>query len=123
MTRLVHGEAERNDVLAAGFNQRHVSVVDRVFLLHALTAIAPVLGASVADQEHDLGLGVLILQLGYGVANRRTHAGGMQRGDLVNPPLHLVAEFLVDVFYYVELHVLPTVAGEAVDPVGITDRL
>ena len=51
VARLVHRQAERGDGLLAGFHQRHVGVVDGVLLLHALAAVAPVLGPPVATSR------------------------------------------------------------------------
>ena len=61
MARFIHRETERNDFLTPCFHERHMSVMNRVFLLYALTAITPVLRATITNQEHDLSLGVLIL--------------------------------------------------------------
>ena len=123
MARFVDCETERDNLLAFGFNQRHMRVMDRVFLLHALATIASVLRTAVADQKHNLGLGVLVLQLGYSVPDCCSHARCMQRCNLIDPPLDLVAELFVDVFDDIELDVLPSVAGEPINPIGVADGL
>ena len=123
MPRLVHGEAEGRDFLALGLQQGLVGVVNGVFLFHALAAVAPVLRPAVADEEHNLGDRVLVFQLGDGVADGGTHAGGVQGRHLVNAPLDFVVEGFLNVLDDIELHVLPPVAGEAVDAVGVADGL
>ena len=57
MACAVHRQAEWRDVLPPGLHQRLVGVMDGVLLLHPFPAVAPVLRASIAYEEQDLGLG------------------------------------------------------------------
>ena len=98
-----------------------MGIVDGVLLLHSLSAVAPILGTAIADQEENLRGSVNFFQLGDGVAYGGAHASSVKRGDLVDTPLYLISKYFVDVLYYVELHVLSAVAREAVDAIGVSD--
>ena len=119
----VHRQAEGHHALALRLQQGHVGVVDGVFLLGAVAPVAVVLGAPVGHQEEDAHFGLHLLQLVGGVADGRPHAGGAHRRYLVYAPLHPLAEGLLQLLDDVELHVLPPVAREAVDAVGVADGL
>ena len=121
MAVAVHGQAEGSDVLLPGLQQRHARVLDRVLLLHALAAVAAVLRAAVADQEHELRPGVDLFELRRGVADGGAHARGVERRDLVEAALDLVVERLLDLLDDVELDVLAAEAGEAVDAVAVAE--
>ena len=97
--------------------------MDCVFLLHALAAITTVLRAPVTDQEHYLGLGGLILQLGCGMPDGSAHTRRVERSDFIYPLFHFVTEAFFNVLDDVELHVLPAVALETIDSVSVTDVL
>ena len=121
MAGLVDCQTEGSDVLVLGFQQCLMGVVDGVFLLDTLAAIPAVLRTTIADQEEDLGCRVLTFQLGYGMADGRAHAGGVEWRHLIDAAFDFVVELLFDVFDDIELDVFAAVAREAVDTIGITD--
>ena len=121
MAGAVDGEGEGDHALAPRLRQRHLGVVDRVFLFGAVAPVAVVLGAAVGEQDQDLDFRVSVLEFPDAVADGGAHAGGADGGDLVDPLLDLVAEGFLHVLVDEEFDVVAAVAGEAVDAVLVAD--
>ncbi len=119
MTRWIDGDTKRLNALELCLAQGHHRVLNAIILAFAVFAVVKILWITVAQHQEGFNACILSLELADRVSDCRSHTGAAVRFHGCYAPLRAAVIGLGKFLGDKKLHLIATIAGKAIDRVGV----